>query len=109
MCWSSLAAGEGRGKGRRDRLPGRAACPWGQPQEPLGAGASLGAARWVPAAAPQGSECRPMNCPEAGCSERSEGPKLGGVIQDVDEALRALVRREALEGTGVDIAFDAPT
>ena len=31
------------------------------------------------------------------------------MIQDVDELLRALVKQEALEGNGVDIAFDAPT
>ena len=31
------------------------------------------------------------------------------MIQDVDEALRTLVRREVLPGTDVDVAFDAPT
>jgi Pvc16 N-terminal domain len=31
------------------------------------------------------------------------------MIQDVDEALRALVRREALGGADVDVAFEAPT
>jgi len=31
------------------------------------------------------------------------------MIQDVDETLRALVRRDALNGGDVDIAFDAPT
>src|SRR5215469_7477201 len=31
------------------------------------------------------------------------------MIQEVDEALRMLVRREALPGTDVDVAFDAPT
>jgi hypothetical protein len=31
------------------------------------------------------------------------------MIQDIDEALRTLIRREALPGTDVDIAFDAPT
>jgi hypothetical protein len=30
------------------------------------------------------------------------------MIQDVDETLRVLVRREALNGSDVDIAFDAP-
>ena len=34
---------------------------------------------------------------------------LGGVIQDLDESLRALVRRDALNGSGVEISFDAPT
>jgi hypothetical protein len=31
------------------------------------------------------------------------------VIEEVDEALRALVRRDALPGGDVDVAFDAPT
>jgi len=31
------------------------------------------------------------------------------MIQDIDESLRALVKREALEGNGVEVAFDAPT
>jgi hypothetical protein len=31
------------------------------------------------------------------------------MIQDVDEALRTLVRREAIPGADVDVAFDAPT
>jgi hypothetical protein len=31
------------------------------------------------------------------------------MIQDVDEALRTLVRREALRNADVDVAFDAPT
>jgi hypothetical protein len=31
------------------------------------------------------------------------------VIEDVDESLRALVRRDALNGSEVEVAFDAPT
>jgi hypothetical protein len=31
------------------------------------------------------------------------------MIQDVDESLRALVKRDALNGSGVEVAFDAPT
>src|SRR6266581_9029728 len=31
------------------------------------------------------------------------------MIQDLDESLRALVRRDALNGSGVEISFDAPT
>src|SRR2546429_9969172 len=31
------------------------------------------------------------------------------MIQDLDESLRALVRRDALNGSEVEIAFDAPT
>jgi hypothetical protein len=33
----------------------------------------------------------------------------GRVIHEVDEALRALIRREALNGADVEILFDAPT
>lgn len=31
------------------------------------------------------------------------------MIEDIDESLRALVRREALNGADVEVAFDAPT
>jgi Pvc16 N-terminal domain len=31
------------------------------------------------------------------------------MIQDVDESLRALIRREALDGTDVEVVLDAPT
>ena len=31
------------------------------------------------------------------------------MIQDLDESLRALVRRDAMDGSGVEISFDAPT
>lgn len=31
------------------------------------------------------------------------------MIEDVDESLRALVRRDAVNGSGVELAFDAPT
>jgi hypothetical protein len=31
------------------------------------------------------------------------------MIHDVDESLRALVRRDAVNGSGVEVAFDAPT
>jgi len=31
------------------------------------------------------------------------------VIHDVDETLRAWLRRDAVDGTGVDVSFDAPT
>ena len=31
------------------------------------------------------------------------------MIHDVDETLRALIRREALNGTDVEVVLDAPT
>lgn len=36
-------------------------------------------------------------------------PGFGGMIHDVDDALRALIRREALNGADVEVLFDAPT
>lgn len=36
-------------------------------------------------------------------------PMLGAMIHDIDESLRALIKRDALGGNGVDIAFDSPT
>jgi Pvc16 N-terminal domain len=35
--------------------------------------------------------------------------RLAAMIHDVDESLRALVKRDALNGSNVEIAFDAPT
>src|ERR671928_619957 len=35
--------------------------------------------------------------------------RLMAMIQDVDESLRALVKREALNGSKAEVAFDAPT
>ena len=37
------------------------------------------------------------------------GVDSGCVIHEVDEALRRLVRDDALRGTEVEVAFDAPT
>jgi len=34
---------------------------------------------------------------------------IGGVIHDVDQLLERLVRRDALNGSAVDLVFDAPT
>lgn len=34
---------------------------------------------------------------------------VNAMIHDVDESLRALVKRDALDGSGVEVAFDAPT
>lgn len=42
-------------------------------------------------------------------SQPASRDSLKAVIQDLDESLRALVRREALNGSDVEISFDAPT
>lgn len=40
---------------------------------------------------------------------RADNDHRGEVIHEVDEALRRLVRDDALRGTDVEVAFDAPT
>lgn len=67
---------------------------------------SVGEAR----AAPRGKAGRPKECPARGCRAHGARGTLGvAMIHDVDEALRALVKRDALPSNGVEIAFDAPT
>ena len=46
-----------------------------------------------------------------GCSRQARKQPLAWVrvIHEVDETLRALIRRDALAGTDIDVAFDAPT
>lgn len=36
-------------------------------------------------------------------------PTLGAMIDEVDESLRALISRDVVDGTGVEVAFDSPT
>ena len=53
---------------------------------------------------------RPDRLPCIGLPGGSRASSLDrAMIQDVDESLRALVKRDALNGSGVDVAFDAPT
>jgi hypothetical protein len=47
--------------------------------------------------------------PVAGWRRVPYGPTISGVIHDVDQLLERLVRRDALNGSGVDLVFDAPT
>jgi uncharacterized protein DUF4255 len=51
----------------------------------------------------------PKDCPGATCWGRLEPRSLRAMIQDVDESLRALVKKEGLNGSKAEIAFDAPT
>ena len=60
-------------------------------------------------AARKGNHLDPNDCPSIACRRRARLGLSGVMIQDLDESLRALVRRDALNGSGVDIAFDAPT
>lgn len=72
------------GKGRPDRPWGSAGCPKGQ----------------FPA---------PEGLPNPGLPPARARANLCPMIHDVDESLRALVKRDALNGSKVEIAFDAPT
>ena len=67
--------------GAREGGPG---CPIGQPQVP----------RRVPS-----SDWRPWRA----------GTTITAMIHDVDQLLEKLVRRDAVNGSGVDLVFDAPT
>lgn len=72
------------GKGRPDRPWGSAGCPKGQ----------------FPA---------PEGLPNPGLPPARARANLCPMIHDVDESLRALVKRDVLNGARVEIAFDAPT
>ena len=52
---------------------------------------------------------RPNGCPGTACRWEIPARAFVRMIQDVDDSLRALVRREALNGSDVAVAFDAPT
>jgi len=54
-------------------------------------------------------EIHPKDCPPATCWHCGERQTLKAMIQEVDESLRALVKREALNGSKAEVAFDAPT
>ncbi len=56
-----------------------------------------------------GNRRRPKGCPVAGRpAPCGDGHSLA-MISEVDQALEALVRREALNGSRVEVLFDAPT
>ena len=59
---------------------------------------------------PIGHLAKPDQLPTARLSWWLRGSTVSrAMIHDVDESLRALVKRDALNGSGVDVAFDAPT
>lgn len=83
------------GKARKCGHRGGSHCPIGQPIRPR-------------LDRPDGPVC-PKGCPIAGRRGPLAEANILRMIQDVDETLLALVRREALGGASVDVAFDAPT
>jgi hypothetical protein len=56
-----------------------------------------------------GSVDRPNGCPAVGRPRAAQRGHWAAMIQEVDQALEALVRREALNGSRVEVLFDAPT
>ena len=61
------------------------------------------------AVAQKGSHLSPNDCPPIACCGWARLGLSEVMIQDLDESLRALVRRDALNGSGVDVSFEAPT
>ena len=50
-----------------------------------------------------------MRAPRPAGTAPVPGRRLAGMIHDVDQLLERLVRRDALNGSSVDLVFDAPT
>jgi len=69
------------------------------------AGSGVGALRL----APSGNRRRPKGCPAAGRPVARAAGHWSAMISEVDQAIEALVRREALNGSRVEVLFDAPT
>ena len=92
----------GRTSGQR-RVPGWAAAGSERPRPEL-ARAPTDRRR-----CPDGQVALPRELPFGRLLAAPSAPDALRVIEDVDEALRTLVRREALRGGDVDVAFDAPT
>ena len=47
--------------------------------------------------------------PRSGCARQGAGPTILRMIHEVDELLEKLVKRDALNGSSVELVFDAPT
>ena len=60
-------------------------------------------------AARKGNQLFLKDCPPVACCKWKRRGLSTVMIQDLDESLRALVRRDALNGSGVDVSFEAPT
>jgi len=79
----TLAARGSGHKARADTRTGHADCPNGPPTLP----------GWMP---------------RHGCARALAGPTMFGMIHEVDQLLEKLVRRDALNGSAVELQFDAP-
>jgi len=101
-----------RDKGRGAGPPGTRRRPFGRPGEAAGRRREAGVPGQAVRRCPDGQLAPPQGLPAGGlwaARHPSQAGASAAMIQDVDEALRTLVRREALSGADVDVAFDAPT
>lgn len=58
---------------------------------------------------PEGATGLPGSMPRSGCARESTAPTILGMIHEVDELLEKLVKTDALNGSSVELVFDAPT
>ncbi len=65
--------------------------------------------RWGESGCPKGRQACPERCPGAALRARASAPTILRMIHEVDELLEKLVRRDALNGSSVELVFDAPT
>src|SRR5499427_3340567 len=56
-----------------------------------------------------GDQRCPDGCPPTGWRAGDRGPTIDAMIHDVDQLLERLVKRDALNGSAVDLVFEAPT
>jgi len=70
---------------------------------------ALGGARQGGPGCPIGQPQVPRRVPSPGWRLWHGGTTITGMIHDVDQLLEKLVRRDAVNGSGVDLVFDAPT
>ena len=70
---------------------------------------SGGRARRAGAAARKGNTGCPDAAPPRLAARGPRGRRSRAMIHDVDQLLEKLVRRDALNGSAVDLVFDAPT
>src|SRR6185369_15628726 len=58
---------------------------------------------------PEGASDLPGTMPPSGSAREAHGPTIIRMIHEVDELLEKLVKRDALNGSQVELVFDAPT
>src|SRR4051794_30244675 len=58
---------------------------------------------------PNGQPSMPARMPDDGWRRTRAATTIGRVIHDVDQLLEKLVKKEALNGSSVDLVFEAPT